>query len=108
MKSYVHFICLSAKNWLVSSLFYSKNHCPNGPNYTHFNSRIFDRLYEKSLSENDQYSRYLLYQQMDQLIIDNAAIVPLYYDRVLRFYQKNISGLEGNAMNLLDLKRVRK
>ena len=45
---------------------------------------------------------------MDQMLIDNAVIVPLYYDQVLRFYQKNLSGFESNAMNLLDLKRVRK
>ena len=45
---------------------------------------------------------------MDEIIIDNAVVVPLYYDKVLRFSQKNISGFESNAMNLLDLKRVRK
>ena len=45
---------------------------------------------------------------MDQILIDNAVIVPLYYDEVLRFSQKNISGFESNAMNLLDLKRVKK
>ena len=45
---------------------------------------------------------------MDQIIIDNAVIVPLYYDEVLRFTQKNISGLNSNAMNMLDLKTVRK
>ena len=37
-----------------------------------------------------------------------AAIVPLYYDQVLRFSQPNILGFNSNAMNLLDLKRVRK
>ena len=45
---------------------------------------------------------------MDKILVDNAVIVPLYYDRVLRFTQNNISGFESNAMNLLDLKRVRK
>ena len=45
---------------------------------------------------------------MDKILIDNAVLVPLYYDRVLRFTKKNISGFEGNAMNLLDLKRVKK
>ena len=43
---------------------------------------------------------------MDKLIIESAVVVPLYYDRVLRFTQNNISGFESNAMNLLDLKRV--
>jgi len=40
--------------------------------------------------------------------MDEAPVVPLYYDQVLRFYPKNIEGLEGNALNLLDLTYVRK
>ena len=95
-----------AENYL--SLFYSKNFCPNGPNYTHFKNEEFDFLYEKSLSENNILTRYSYYQQMDEIIIKSAVIVPLYYDRVLRFTNKNISGFESNAMNLLDLKRVSK
>ena len=95
-----------AENYL--SLFYSKNFCPNGPNYTHFNNSTYDKLYEQALSETNDSLRAKLYQQMDEIIIDNAVVVPLYYDKVLRFSQKNISGFESNAMNLLDLKRVNK
>ena len=95
-----------AENYL--SLFYSNNFCPNGPNYTHFSNAEFDSLYEHSLSQTNLKQRYFLYNKMDQIIMDNAVIVPLYYDQVLRFYQKNISFFESNAMNLLDLKRVKK
>ena len=95
-----------AENYL--SLFYSKNFCPNGPNYTHFNNSTYDKLYEASLSETNDSLRVKLYQKMDEIIIENAVVVPLYYDKVLRFSQKNISGFESNAMNLLDLKRVDK
>jgi ABC-type oligopeptide transport system substrate-binding subunit len=95
-----------AENYL--SLFYGKNFCPNGPNYTHFNDITYDKLYEQALSEMNDSLRAKLYQQMDKIIIDNAVVVPLYYDRVLRFTSNNISGLNSNAMNLLDLKRVRK
>ena len=66
------------------------------------------RLYERSLSETNIKTRHAYYQQMDKLIIESAVVVPLYYDRVLRFMNKNITGFESNAMNLLDLKRVRK
>ena len=95
-----------AENYL--SLFYSKNFCPNGPNYTHFTNSTYDKLYEQALSEKNDSIRSKLYQRMDAIIIDNAVIIPLYYDRVLRFTGKNISGFKSNAMNLLDLKRVRK
>jgi len=87
------------------AVFYSKNGSP--PNYTRFNNADFDRLYEKALAENDDAKRYEIYHQMEQIIIEEAPVVPLFYDEVLRFSQKNIEGLEPNALNLLDLKRVK-
>ena len=95
-----------AENYL--SMFYSANFCPNGPNYTHFSNPTFDQLYEQSLQEIDVEKRYRLYMEMDKLIMDEAPVVILYYDQVLRFSQKNIKGLGSNAINLLDLKRVQK
>jgi peptide/nickel transport system substrate-binding protein len=95
-----------AENYL--SLFYSKNFCPNGPNYTHYYNPVFDKLYEQSQSTSNDSLRLELYRQMDNLIMEDAPVVILYYDRVLRFVQKNINGLENNAMNLLVLKKVRK
>ena len=89
-------------------MFYSKNLCPEGPNYTHFKNKEFDDLYESSLREINYKERIKLYNRMNKIIIENAVVVPLYYDRVLRFTQNNISGFHGNAMNVLDLKRVRK
>jgi peptide/nickel transport system substrate-binding protein len=38
--------------------------------------------------------------------MNEAPVVVLYYDNVLRLYRKNISGLQPNAMNLLILKSV--
>ena len=95
-----------AENYL--SLFYSKNHSPLGPNYTHFENKEYDDLYVKSLLESDDSLRFLYYNKMDKIIIDNAQIVPLYYDNVLRFTQKNIKGFSNNAINMLNLKRVNK
>ena len=95
-----------AENYL--SLFYSKNFAPAGPNYTHFSDKEFDRLYEQSISTTDPEKRKALYNQMNNIITDNAPVVILYYDEVLRFKQKNIHGLKTNAMNLLTLKSVRK
>jgi len=94
-----------AENYL--SLFYSKNFAPAGPNYTHFKNAAFDKLYEQSLNELNDSIRFQLYQQMDSIVLDNAPAVVLYYDEVLRFTQKNISGLGNNPLNLLSLKKVK-
>tara|TARA_B100001093_G_C26825161_1_gene1013657 strand:- start:604 stop:2256 length:1653 start_codon:yes stop_codon:yes gene_type:complete len=93
-----------AENYL--SLFYSKNHSPLGPNYTHFSDSEFDSLYVKSISLSNLKYRIPLYQKMDSILINKAVVIPLYYDNVLRFSHKNIIGLGTNPMNLLDLKRV--
>jgi peptide/nickel transport system substrate-binding protein len=45
---------------------------------------------------------------MNQIIIDDAVVVPLYYDEVIRFVKNDISGFESNPMNLLNLKYVKK
>jgi peptide/nickel transport system substrate-binding protein len=44
---------------------------------------------------------------MEEIILEEAPVIPLYYDEVIRFVQKYVEGLEVNAMNQLNLKRVR-
>ncbi len=95
-----------AENYL--SLFYSKNFCPKGPNYTHFSNPEFDYLYEKSQNEINDSIRISLYKKMDNLIMEEAPVVVLFYDQVLRFVQKDVKGLGSNPINLVDLRYVRK
>ena len=95
-----------AQNYL--SLFLSDNFAPNGPNYTHFSSSRFDSLYNASLRKNTAEKRIPLYRKMDSIIMEKAAIIPLYYDEVVRFSRKEVSGLGINPINLLDLKTVKK
>jgi oligopeptide transport system substrate-binding protein len=95
-----------AENYL--SLFYSPNFCPAGPNYTHFSSAAFDKIYGECMHERNDSVRGLKYIQLDKLLMEEAPVVVLYYDQVLRFSQNNISGLSSNPLNLLNLKNVKK
>ena len=95
-----------AENYL--SLFYSKNFSPKGPNYTHFSQAKFDKLYEETMKISDPEKRIVSYKKMDRLIMSSYPIIPLYYDQAIRFTRKNISGLQMNAINLLNLKHVQK
>lgn len=94
-----------AENYL--QLFYSENRCPAGANYTRYNNVKYDALYRKAKSTADEQERIDLYRQMDSLIMEEAPVVVLYYDQILHFTHKNVSGLRSNAMNALDLRRVR-
>lgn len=93
-----------AENYL--SLFYSPNKAPAGPNYTHYRNEKFDRLYERAKKETDPKRRAVLYRDMDQILMDDAPVVVLYYDQILHFTHKKVKGLRSNAMNALDLRYV--
>ncbi|WP_279299024.1 ABC transporter substrate-binding protein [Paraflavisolibacter caeni] len=92
-----------AENYL--SVFYSKNPAP--PNYTRYRNPAFDDLFEKALAETNDTLRYQLYRSADQLVIDDAPVVPLWYDVVIRLVQPNVEGFKPNALNLLELRHVR-
>ncbi|MEO6190615.1 MAG: ABC transporter substrate-binding protein [Saprospiraceae bacterium] len=88
------------------TVFYGSNPAP--PNYTRFKNAQFDKLYENAIGETDQVKRTLLYQEMDQLIIEEAPVIFLFYDQIALFCQKNITGIIPNPLNLLKLERVDK
>ncbi len=90
------------------SVFYSGNWSPAGPNYTHYRSSLFDSLYQASMQTQEVSLRIQLYQQMDSILQAELPVIPLYYDEVVRFIRREVSGLGINSMNNLDLKRVKK
>lgn len=92
-----------AENFL--SVFYSKNPAP--PNYTRYNNKNFDRLYDRALAEDNDSLRYELYREADQMMIKDAPVVPLWYDMVIRLVQPYVKGFKPNSQNLLELRRVR-
>ena len=93
-----------AENYL--SVFYSKNPAP--PNYTRYNNQVFDDLFERAMRETNDSLRYKLYRQADQVLINDAPVVPLWYDMVVHLVQPNVKGFKPNALNLLELRRVKK
>ncbi|WP_018616707.1 ABC transporter substrate-binding protein [Segetibacter koreensis] len=91
-----------AENYMA--MFYSKNPAP--PNYTRYKNPAFDILYEKALQENNDSDRYALYREMDQMVIKDAPVVPLFYDMAIHLVSKNVHNFKPNALNLLELRRV--
>lgn len=87
------------------SVFYSKN--PSPPNYTRYKNEIFDALYEQSTKEPNDSLRYLLYQQMDQMVMNDAPVIPVWYDMVIHLVQPTVKNFRPNALNWLELRRVK-
>ncbi len=92
-----------AENYL--SVFYSKNPAP--PNYTRYSNKNFDTYFEKAIAETNDSIRYDLYRKADQQVIDDAPVVPLWYDKVVWLVQPNLDGFLPNGLNLLELRRVK-
>lgn len=91
-----------AENYLT--LFYSKNPAP--PNYTRYKNEIFDALYDKAMLETDDVIRKELYQKMDAVMIEDAPVVPLWYDMVIHLVQPNVKDFVPNGLNLLELRKT--
>lgn len=93
-----------AENYMA--MFYSKNPAP--PNYTRYKNPAFDALYEKALTETNDSLRYALYRQMDQIVINDAPVIPVWYDMAIHLIQPDIRNFGPNALNLLELRKARK
>ena len=93
-----------AENYL--SVFYSKNPAP--PNYTRYKNIAYDLLYEKSLNETSDTARYKIYRQMDKMIVEDAPVVPLWYDMALHLVHTGIKNFKPNSLNMLELRKVKK
>ena len=97
-----------AENFLAC--YYAPYLSPMGPNYTHFEDAQFDALYrliEAGESGQKASLRKQYIQQANQILIDQAPVIPLYYDKSIRLIQPWVQGLENDAANRLVLKRVK-
>lgn len=107
---------LYKKSWVADyadeenymSMFYSKNFCPAGFNFSHYKNADFDIMFENAIHETNDSIKTMLYQRMDQMVIEDAPVIPLYYDQIIRLVSHSIHGLSTNPMNLLNLKTVTK
>jgi oligopeptide transport system substrate-binding protein len=95
-----------AGNYL--GLFSSSQIPPNGPNRMRFSRPDYDTLFVAAQSETHDSARYALYQEMDRRMLEEAPVVLLYYDKIVRMISPKIHGFTTNATNMLYLKRVRK
>lgn len=93
------------------TLFYGK-HIPNKItdksylNSVRYSSEKFDSLFTAAMKEVDDTKRFELYHEADQTIIDDAAIMPIFYEENYRLIQVNVKKFPANAMEYRDLSRV--
>ena len=75
-------------------------------NSVRYKSEKFDSLFFAALRETNIEKRMKLYLQADQVAIDDAAIMPIFYDENYRLVQTYVKSFPANAMEYRDLTRV--
>lgn len=93
------------------NLFYGK-HVPESlsePSYFNafrYKNESFDAVFEKALRELDEEKRMALYLEADQIVTEDAAVLPLYYDENYRLKKPWVKNFASNAMEYRDLSIV--
>lgn len=88
------------------NLFYSKNIPESGPssiNSTRYRNPRFDAIFEQALATTDDAKRYALYQQAEQIAVDDAPVLLIFHDLDYRLVQPYVRGYASNAMDRRDL-----
>ncbi|MCD6067288.1 MAG: transporter substrate-binding protein [Bacteroidetes bacterium] len=75
-------------------------------NTSRFKNDAFDAKFETAMKEPDAAKRAVLFKECDQILIDEGALMPLFYDENDRLVQKNVRNFPINAMEYRDFTRV--
>ncbi|MCH7534706.1 MAG: ABC transporter substrate-binding protein, partial [Bacteroidetes bacterium] len=75
-------------------------------NRSRYVNASFDSLYDLALHELDDKKRFEYYLQADQILIDDAAILPIYYGENYRLLQQKVINFPANSMEERDFNRV--
>jgi peptide/nickel transport system substrate-binding protein len=66
----------------------------------------FDVLFEEALKTVDVSKRMELLAKADQILIDDAVIMPIYYDNYIRLVKSDVVNFPINQMEHRDFSRV--
>lgn len=75
-------------------------------NYFRYSNPMFDQIYEQALKEIDDQKRMELYAQCDQLLIDDAVVMPLLFNVDLRLINPEVTDFDINELEYRDLSVV--
>lgn len=95
-----------AENFLA--LFYSGNiaNSTGMLNRFKYDNDAYDSIYEKAIAESDPEKRKELLVQCDQMVIDDAVLMPLVNDNLIVMVNARIRGFKVNSMESLNLTEV--
>ncbi len=90
------------------SLFYSRNIGGNNStiNSFNYNNPEFDDILDQANKEQDEKIRNQLFVLCDQLIIDDAAVMPILTEDFIILLNGRVKNFEPNSMEILDFSSI--
>lgn len=79
-----------------------------GRNFGLYSNSDYDSLIEKASSASTLDKRNKLYQEAEQLLLDDHAMVPLYVDKTYMLVKPNVSGIRYSGLGMDSLEDVTK
>ncbi|HET9659597.1 MAG TPA: peptide ABC transporter substrate-binding protein [Thermomicrobiales bacterium] len=75
-------------------------------NYVGYSNPEFDALLQQAAAEQDPEVRDQLYTQANQLLMDDAVVLPFYYDRSYMLVRPWVHGLKLTPLGILSLDQI--
>lgn len=93
------------------NLFYGKNvpktmEEPAYTNPTRYVNKEYDALYEKALTTTNEAERNQLYARLDQMLVDDAPVLLIYYSMNRRLLQPYVKNFPNNGMEYRTFREV--
>jgi peptide/nickel transport system substrate-binding protein len=79
---------------------------PSTLNSVRYSSPQFDSIFVAAMNEPDLAKRFELFRRADQVAMNDAAIMPIYYEENDRLLQRNVRGFDINPMEFRDMTGV--
>jgi peptide/nickel transport system substrate-binding protein len=75
-------------------------------NSVRYSSTQFDSAFVSAVREADPTKRNALYLRADQIAMNDAAVMPIYYEQNDRLVHRNVRNFDINAMEYRDMTAV--
>ena len=79
---------------------------PSFPNTTRYKNPEFDKLFESGKSAKTQEDGYADFMKAEQLMMNDAPVMVLWYDENYRLVKSNVRNLFSNPMRYRDYSQV--
>ena len=89
----------------LAPLYHSENFGGSG-NRTFYDNAELDTLLDEGRKVSDEEERQQIYEEAQQLLVDDAASIYIRYGENLHAHNNNVEGIHVDRFNLFDFREV--